>query len=354
MMTKMRNILVGTFACCVAATALVACSDDDYEYVPAASSIRIVQNDLVFDSDGSSSTVLVEANGPISATVDADWCHAEVSSRVVTVTADRNYSFEGRTALLTITDGNSSRQLPIQQLGMVLDLPIVNNGHHSPVAGDVFTVDIAHSLPITISTNYDWIHPEVTDNGLRISVDSNAGGHIRRGSVVCTCGSYSDSLHIAQYDIQNDVVGSYYMMGYFGGQPSATRFDIVQRNDSLFMHWPQERYANTYIHTPIDKTTCTLFIPSAFTLYSDTRTTVTGYFYDSNDRMATNSAIGIHARLYYSESAGYNAASPTMANWPGHTLKGFVIRSSSGIGSATLIQLTTPVLMRVGPVGTEL
>lgn len=354
MMTKMRNILVGTFACCVAATALVACSDDDYEYVPAASSIRIVQNDLMFDSDGSSSTVLVEANGPISATVDVDWCRAEVNGRVVTVSVEPNYSLEGRTALLTIGDGNSSRQLPIQQLGMVLDMPIVNNGHHSPIDGDVFTVDVAHSLPMTATSTSNWIHPEVTESGMRIVVDSNVGGHIRRGTVVCTCGSFSDTLRIAQYDTQNDVVGSYYMMGYYGGQPAATHFDIIQRNDSLFMHWPQERYANSYTHTPIDESTCTLFIPSAFTLYSDSRSTITGYFYDADGRVAASSTIGINARLFYSETAGYNAATPTIANWPGHTLYGFLIRNSSSFVSTNILQLTTPVLMRVGPVGTEL
>lgn len=334
-----------------------SCADDNTEgYLPENSAIRIVQNDLLFEAEGNSATVLVEANGVISATTDADWCDATVSNRVVTVNTQPNYSFEGRTALLTIQAGDNRRQLPIQQLGMVLDLPMTTTGHYSPIEGDVFTLTINHNIPLEVTSPEDWIHPVMEGNTLRVTVDSNKGGHIRRGLVACHSGGFADTLRIAQFDMQDDVVGSYYMMGYYGGNggtPSATRFDIIMRHDSLFMHWPQEQFADAYPPISIDKTSCTLFIPSGFTLRSDNQSVVAGYFYDTNGSIAVAEGTGVTARLTYNASTGYNSASLQMAGWPGHELSGFILRTQSLVTS-TLLQLGSPVLIRVGPVGTTL
>jgi len=352
-----RRIIITAFlvGCAIVGTNLTAsCSgDDDSAYTPGET-IGIVANDLLIPAVGATATVQVNAVEPVEATLTADWCTATVSGKTITVTAEANNHFDGRTALLTITAGTARRQLPVQQLGMVLDLPMVVDGHYSPPAGDVFTATINHNLPMTVSASHPWIHPVMDGNTLQVTVDSNVGGHIRRGQVFCECGGYADTLDIAQYDMQDDVVGSYYMIGYYGNNPdqtTGTRFDIVMRHDSLFMHWPQERYANAYIHIPIDKPACSLFIPSGFELYSDSRSKVNGYFYDTNGNISAASGAGINARLSFSESAGYNTAYLDMANWPGHTLGGFIIRSTS-IVSTTLLQLGSPVLMRVGPVGT--
>ena len=343
--------------CCGVTAVLTACGDDDLTgYVPEGNAIHIVQNDLLFTAEGSSASVVVDAGGEITAKVNADWCTAAVSGYVVTVTTQPNSSFEGRTAVLTISAGQATRQLPVQQQGMVLDLPLVTNGHYSPNEGDVYTTTLNHSLPVTVTSPQSWIHPEMDGNTLRVTVDSNVGGHIRRGLVAFECGGIADTLRLAQFDMMDDVVGSYYMMGYYGGNggaPSATRFDIIQRNDSLFMHWPQESYAKAYIHTPIDKTTCTLFIPSGFTLSQSGQSSVVGYFYDTNGSISASAGVGVTARLSYSESTGFNSAGLVMAGWPGHSLSGFIIINRSFVNQ-TIFQLGSPVLMRVGPVGTTL
>lgn len=336
----------------------VACSDDDLQgYVPQTETIRIVQNDLLFSSKGSSANVVVEAEGTISADVDQPWCSATVSGSVVTVTVTDNASFDGRTALLTITAGATHRQLPVQQQGMVLDLPLPVSGQYAPAEGTTFTTTVSHSLPLDVSTPDGWLHPVLDGNTLRVTVDSNVGGHIRRGLIAFACGDMADTLRVAQFDMANDILGSYYLMGYYGGvggPASATRFDIIERGDSLLMHWPQERYSNSYIPVSIDKTTCTLFIPSNFVLYRSGQSTVSGYFYDDKGMLAVASGTGVTARLTYNANTGYNSSALTMANWEGHTLGGFIVRSSSAFITSTVIQLATPVLMRVGPEGTIL
>jgi len=349
-----RRSLIACSVCCGITAALVSCSDDDLQgYVPQTDTIRIVQNDLLFTAEGSSATVVVEADAAVSAQADKPWCTVAVSGTTVTVTVADNPGFDGRTALLTITAGEASRQLPVQQQGMVLDIPLPVSGYYAPTEGTTLTATIQHSLPLAVSSPDPWLHPTLDGNTLRVAVDSNQGGHIRRGTVAFDCSGLTDTLHVAQFDMTADILGSYYMMGYFGGQPSATRFDIVERDGGLFMHWPQERYASAYIPVSVDKTTCTLFIPSAFVLYTNGQTTDTGYFYDSDGRLAVADGTGAFARLTYMENTGYNSAPLTMAYWPGHTMGGFTIRSAAFV-TTTLMQLANPVLIRVGPEGTTL
>ena len=70
--------------------------------------------------------------------------------------------------------------------------------------------------------------------------------------------------------------------------------------------------------------------------------------------LAVASGTGVTARLTYNANTGYNSSALTMANWEGHALGGFIVRSSSAFITSTVIQLATPVLMRVGPEGTIL
>lgn len=351
-----RTLSVGS---CLAATliALSCSSDDDLKgYVPESNSIRVVENSLLFGAEGSSATVTVETAGPVSATVDADWCTATVSGKVVSVTVQANRSFEGRTAMLTISADGSSRRLPVQQLGMVLaSLPV--SSHHAPTSGDTLTLTMHHDLPMTASSSQSWIHASVEGDVLKVITDDNRGGHIRRGIVVTESGGYTDTLRIAQYDLMDDIAGSYYMMGYFGATASATRFDVVARGDSLFMHWSNNpSWANTYIPLTLNKGTATLFFPSAMRLYESGTNADVAYFYDSDGIIASSASYGAYAQLDYNESTGFNQAALTAANWPGHKLQGFVVRSvrAGGLMVTTLMQLASPIVIRVGPEGTTL
>lgn len=356
----MKNLVMGLCAAVFilhASCLISSCSpDDDLKgYVPNAATIGIIQNGLLFTAQGNTATVEVETD--VTASLDAAWCTATVSGRVVTVTAEPNSSFEGRTALLTLTAGEVCRTLPVQQLGMVLGtMPV--SARHAPNDGDNFTYTIPHDMPMDVTTGEPWLHATLDGEQLHITVDANDGGHIRRGNIVTESVGIRDTLTITQYDRYNDILGSYYMLGYLGGntgQPAAMRFDIVERNDSLFMHLNTEtgRYANTYVHVPFDEDTATLTLLSAMTLYSQGSTTDTAYFYDTDGHICTSRYAGASCRMYYAEQTGYNAARITPYNWPGHTIYGFVIRSSS-IVTTTILQLSNIVIMRVGPEGTKI
>lgn len=338
-----------------------ACSGDDEltGYVPQGESISVVKNDLLFPAVGGTATVEVSSAVPVTAELDADWATATVSGQTVSVTAVTNTHYEGRTALLTLRAGDATRRLPVQQRGVIVGvLPLDNS--FAPMEGCTYSYTIAHDLPMTLSSPQEWIHATIDGETVTVTIDANPEGHLRRGIVVSQCNNVADTMAIAQYDLENDVLGSYYMMGYNGGPnglPIATRFDLVQHDGAICMHWTsQDNWASTYLPVTFDAEACTLFLPSAMTLYRNGSNYDMAYFYDSSGVVATSAANGALARLAWSEGSQAVSAVLTAGRWPGHQLAGFLIRSSRGNGLVTtnLLQMANPILVRVGPEGTTM
>jgi hypothetical protein len=279
-----------------------------------------------------------------------------VNGTVITVTAEANTHYEGRTAMLSISAGKATRQLPIQQRGVIVGTMPVDS-RQAAMEGERFTYTIAHDMPMTLTASHDWIHATMEGNLLTIDIDANNSGHMRRGFLVSECNQLLDTMAIVQYDMQNDVVGSYYMMGYnggIGGAPVATRFDIVVHDDALCMNWSgQDLWRDTFVPLGFDASTCTVFFPSAMRLYESGSSYDIAYFYDTNGIVATSSSSGANARLDYKENSQEHMATLTASNWPGHDIGGFIIRSSraGGLVVSTLLQIAQPVLMRIGPPG---
>lgn len=341
--------------------ALVACSGDDEltGYVPHSETISIVKNDLLFSAQGGSATVEIQAGETATAQTDATWATASVSGKVITVTAEANTHYEGRTAMLLIRAGKATRQLPIQQRGVIVGtLPV--ESRRAAMEGEHFTYTIAHDMPMVLTTSEEWIHATMEGDVLSIDIDANESGHMRRGMLMSECNQQKDTMAIVQYDMQNDVVGSYYMIGYnggIGGAPVATHFDVVLHNDELCWNWPgQDLWRDRWVPLRFDASTCTIFFPSAIRLYESGSSYDIAYFYDTNGIIATSNVIGADARLDYDERSHELTTLLTASNWPGHELGGFIIRSSraGGMVVSTLLQIAQPRLMRVGPPGTTL
>ena len=337
--------------------ALTSCGSDDLTgHVPASNTLPIVSNTLVFSAQGGTQAVEVKTTETVTAELSADWCTASVNGSVVSVTVHSNDGYEGRTAVLTLRAGSASRQLPVQQRGSVIGMMPAASRHVSN-SGETLTYNIEHDPLMTVTTQSSWIHPSMDGNRLTIRVDDNSGGHIRRGFVASDCGGVRDTMRIAQYSIEDDIVGSYYLAGTFGGTIQATRFDIILRNDSLLMNFTnQNLWRNTYIPVRLDEGAATLIFQSGMVLYNHGSTIETAYFYDTNGSVMTGGDRGACAEMRYVASSGFNQGVMQAYNWPGHELGGFLIRSSVGNGLVVtnLLQLGSPTLTRVGPVGTTL
>ena len=335
--------------------AVVSCSEDDMKgYVPDGEAITIVRNDLLFPAQGSTATVEVRANGALTAETDADWASAKVEGSIVEVSVETNTHYEGRTAMLTLRSGQDYRMLPIQQRGVIVGTMPVKSVAAS-MSGQSFSYSVVHDLPMTFSSTQSWIHAAIEGELLTITVDANSGGELRRGMVVSECNGLRDTLSVVQYDLQNHVLGSYYMMGYsggIGGAPVAARMNIVEHDGEICLHWPaQDLWKDTFLPLSFDASTCTLFIPSALHFYESGNNYDYGYFYDSNGVVAGSNRMGANARLLWDSAEQSTYAPLTAANWPGHELSGFIVRSSRGGGLVVtnLLQIAKPILLRLGP-----
>ena len=331
---------------------LLSCSDDPMTgHQPEGETITIVKNDLLFGAQGSTATVEVRSAGSLTATTDADWAVATVSGSVVSVTVDTNTHYEGRTAILTISNGQDSRRLPIQQRGVIVGTMPVKD-LNAAMSGQQYAYTVAHDLPMTFTASVDWIHADIDGERLTVTVDANSEGHLRRGRLVSECNGLRDTLNIVQYDMMTDVAGSYYMMGYsggIGGPAVATSFDIVLSDGALYMNWPtQAQWKNTFIQLPFDAASCTITIPSMLQLYENGSSYDYGFFYDTNGVVASSNRMGADARLLYAPAGQTSYAPLTASNWAGHELGGFVIRSSRGGGLVVtnLLQIAQPMLVR--------
>lgn len=95
-----------------------SCSNDDDK---ETSSLQIVSSNVTFESAGGTGTIKVNAISEITATSNKDWCTVSVNGDIINVSVIENNDMSGRTAAVTITDGEASTLVPVSQGGCVID-----------------------------------------------------------------------------------------------------------------------------------------------------------------------------------------------------------------------------------------
>lgn len=94
-----------------------SCSNDDDK---ETSSLQIVSSNVTFESAGGTGTIKVNAISEITATSNKDWCTVSVNGDIINVSVIENNDMSGRTAAVTITDGEASTLVPVSQGGCVI------------------------------------------------------------------------------------------------------------------------------------------------------------------------------------------------------------------------------------------
>lgn len=339
--------------CCGLATlaVLTSCGDDDSNEV-TAQQIVVVKSDLLFEPVGRTGSVEVEAPGELTATLQADWCRATVEGKKVSVTVDDNKTFEGRTALLTISAGGSSITLPVQQRGMALG-SLSREAQHVDNAATRLAYYIRHDLPFNLQTEEDWLHPRMEGDSLIIEVDRNADRYIRRGIINYDCAGYTGQLEISQYDI-SDILGEYYFGGNMSGASTGFRFILSEKDGSYYMTIHRlEEWANSLIPVDFDEDRCIIYFHSASEIYSNRSVTYAYYFYTTDGAVANSYSATMKARIYYNPfatSAGgsHYATLEDAGTWADGTLSGFLIYAISAFAQTPFIQLADPYLVYMG------
>ena len=342
----------------LAVMTLAACGEDD-EVKTFTSPISVVSSDLIFDSSGRTGSVRVAGTAPFEVSSTSDWAVARVEGDVIYVAVAGNDGLDVRTAILTVTDAlRNTLEIPVQQRGMVIGR-LSEESHFVKNAGETLEYTLVHDRPVSFSTDVDWIHPSIEGNTVKIVVDANTEGIIRRGMLSYESQGYGSTLSIAQYDLENDVLGTYNFGGFSGETVMATHVELMMRNDSLFLRFVRnDEWAKNPMPLDFDRGRCRIAFHSAqYLSYASATSYDAFYFTDSSTgRVATTPVATMTADLSHRTIDGEGFTYAVLADggtWPGYNCSGFFIRAMRSGFSTTLMSVTRPFLIREGPLGMD-
>jgi len=238
------------------ATLMAACSDYDYE--AAESQISIVESHVLFSAKGGTGTVEYQAPGTATASLNSSWCTATVNGSIVTVTANPNTKYEGRSAKLVLYYGNDSTVVIVQQLGADYD----NSGVPSEInVGDTVSnlaYPLVSNLDVIIETSDDWITAYFENDSLHIDIAENTTGDMRDGYVVYGIEGMTDTITVSQFDFDNIFLGQYNLYYYDFSENGYKPYSATLEKDGD--NYLINILNMIYIPVTVDKETLTLSI----------------------------------------------------------------------------------------------
>ena len=186
-----------------AAYTFTACSSSDDDPAPA---MQVVSSNLIFSSKAANGTIEVKNAPALAATTNKDWCRAAVSGNTVTVTVDKNDSFESRNAVVSLTSGSQKTDVSLTQMGAIWSI----RGTDEYITGDEDTLIV---IPATLDFEYtvdmpDWIEGEAVNDGYQVHLLDNNTGAGREGIVTFTSRVGKKAIKFRQFGTKS-VLGTY-------------------------------------------------------------------------------------------------------------------------------------------------
>lgn len=212
----MKRIYSILLTAALLSTAFTACDNDDDEVFAPATSLTILSRETSFQAGAATGTIVVDAKGPVTVEIpaEAEWINATADGNTVTVNVNQNSSLNGRSAMLTILSGEAKAQIAIIQAGIVFDLGGVTSVVNASNNAATYTYDIKSNLPITVSSDVDWIKASLNDGKLTVNVDANTSGHFRYGTVTYKAEDFEGSVPVTQVDYDQDIAGDGYAFAF--------------------------------------------------------------------------------------------------------------------------------------------
>jgi len=198
---------------------ITSCSSEDATYTPVKP-LEILTTDLSFEPDGGSGTITVNTSSAVTATTESSWLTLSVNGNVVTATAPLNSSLDGRSALITITDGKSETEVTATQKGSVYGIA---GGLEYTIAdslGANVSIPVVHTSPVTVSSEADWF--TVTFNAetsaIEIVAKANPDATERTATVAFQTGIIKDELSITQVGLTLNLDAKVFNISNAGGK----------------------------------------------------------------------------------------------------------------------------------------
>ena len=207
-----------------------SCSNDDDK---ETSSLQIVSSNVTFESAGGTGTIKVNAISEITATSNKDWCTVSVNGDIINVSVIENNDMSGRTAAVTITDGEASTLVPVSQGGCVILYNKSELGHAFTYAGGSATVSFSTTASYSIEVPAEaqsWLSYTLDEENRTITfnVAASADKTPRGAAVKVTTGKKTIYYHLGEYELK-DIAGKW-RVSFVDGNDStlAGEIEVVQ------------------------------------------------------------------------------------------------------------------------------
>ncbi|MCR8916711.1 BACON domain-containing protein [Bacteroides sp. ET225] len=222
---------------------LVGCNDDDS---PVGESILNIKSaDLDFTAVGGEGSIIVDGYGTISAASDKDWCTVSVDGMTIHVTVAESQEITSRTALITISTGTDSREVPVVQSGALATLGNEPTLHVFGYDGGTFEYSFKSNVGYTVEIPEDaksWISyvedtEEEADGWTRLvfTASVNATGTLRGAKILFSTGGKETSFVVLEME-EADLLGTWdcSYTSPADGEHSG-KVEIVKSQDGLMM-----------------------------------------------------------------------------------------------------------------------
>lgn len=100
-------------------TLATGCSEEDYSELTSSQKLEIVKSDVNFSAEASQGVIEVKTDRTLNATSSEEWCTTSISGNIVTVHVESLIAREGRSALITLSDGVKKAQVTVHQAGII-------------------------------------------------------------------------------------------------------------------------------------------------------------------------------------------------------------------------------------------
>ncbi len=188
---------------------LVACESGEGDY-EVQKSLSVVSADLTFQPSGGTGTVVVEAQGTVTAVSSRPWCTTSVNGGTITVTVSEYDGLDNRYADILITSGEGTAKVIAHQYGLYFLLPEAEDSYHVEDVNGFVEIPLTHNnYEPESEADVDWLSASYADGKVIIKAADNTTGLLRTGNI--TIGT--KKIQIEQWSFDSVFAGEYYWVG---------------------------------------------------------------------------------------------------------------------------------------------
>lgn len=203
----MKKILL-IIACIVGIFSFVSCSDDD-DKSTSDSGLALVKSEVKFSCNPSEGYIEFTSPTTVTASSSEEWCTASVNGSKVVVDVTANTDLEGRNAVVTISAGGSSINVPVSQSGRIFRIYADDDMFYvSGKQPETVTIPVKSTGNVSVTSSSDWIKATVADGKVLIDCSANTG-NMRIGKFSISNGTDDYDFSVFQTSKNGGFDGSY-------------------------------------------------------------------------------------------------------------------------------------------------